>query len=121
MDELEKTPRIKARTSAVHDEMQHAICRVKEMESRFEQVAQAVSELSAALDKYTDAGESLRILDAYYGSDEWKSDYAADEKGLFPKNLKRGVLSEDAVWNVLSDCRELNDRMQEMVGGCVKD
>ena len=63
-------------TSAVNDEIQHAICRVEEMESQFEQLAQAVSELSAALDKYADAGDSLKVLDAYYGSDEWKSDFA---------------------------------------------
>ena len=121
MDELEKKLSFKARTSAVNDEIQHAICRVEEMESRFEQLAQVVSELSAALDKYADAGDSLKVLDAYYGSDEWKSDFAADEKGLFPKDLKRGVLSEDAVWNLLSDYRELNERMQEMVGDNVKD
>jgi hypothetical protein len=121
MDELKKASSTKARTSAVNDEIQHAICRVEEVESQFEQLAQAVSELSAALDKYADAGESLKVLDAYYGSDEWKSDFAADEKGLFPKDLKRGVLSEDAVWNLLSDYRELNERMQEMVGDNVKD
>ena len=121
MDELEKKLSSKARTSAVNDEIQHAICRVEEMESRFEKLAQAVSELSAALDKYADAGDSLKVLDAYYGSDEWKSDFAADEKGLFPKDLKRGVLSEDAVWNLLSDYRELNERMQEMVEDNVKD
>ena len=121
MDELEKKLSSKAQTSAVNDEIQHAICRVEEMESRFEKLAQIVSELSAALDKYADAGDSLKVLDAYYGSDEWKSDFAADEKGLFPKDLKRGVLSEDAVWNLLSDYRELKERMQEMVGDNVKD
>ena len=121
MDELERISSTKTRTSAVDDEIQHAICRVEEMESRFEKLAQTVSELSAALDKYADAGESLIVLDAYYGSDEWKSDFAADEKGLFPKDLKRGVLSEDAVWNLLSDYRELKERMQEMVGDNVKD
>ena len=121
MDELEKKSSAKVRTSAVNDKIQDAICRVKEMESRFEQLSQVVSELSAALDKYADAGESLKALDAYYGSDEWKSDFTADEKGLFPKELKRGVLSEDAVWNLLSDYRELNERMQGMVGDNVKD
>jgi hypothetical protein len=121
MDELEKMSSAKARTSAVDNEIQDAICRVEEMESRFEQLAQVVSELSAALDKYADAGESLKVLDAYYGSDEWQSDFATDEKGLFPKDLKRGVLSEDAVWNLLSDYRDLKERMQEMVGDNVKD
>ena len=46
--------------------------------------------------------EAIRILSEYYGSDEWKRDFADDEAGLLPKNLKRGVLSEDGIWNVLS-------------------
>ena len=42
-------------------------------------------------------------LEAYYGSDEWKADYAADEAGLLPKELKRGVLSEDGLYDLLED------------------
>ena len=46
--------------------------------------------------------EATRILAEYYGSDEWKQDFADDEAGLLPKDLKRGVLSEDGIWTVLS-------------------
>ena len=46
--------------------------------------------------------EATRILAEYYGSDEWKQDFADDEAGLLPKDLKRGVLSEDGICNVLS-------------------
>ena len=45
--------------------------------------------------------EATRILTEYYDSDEWKQDFADDEAGLLPKNLKRGVLSEDGIWNLL--------------------
>lgn len=43
----------------------------------------------------------LRELSDYYGSDAWKRDLAAEEAGLLPQNLKRGVLSEDGIWNLL--------------------
>ena len=46
--------------------------------------------------------EAIRILSEYYASDQWKQDFADDEAGLLPKDLKRGVLSEDGIWNVLS-------------------
>ena len=36
--------------------------------------------------------EQIRELELYYGSTEWKQDYAADEAGLLPPDLKRGVL-----------------------------
>ena len=40
----------------------------------------------------------LSELSAYYRSDAWKRDFAADEAGLLPKDLKRGVLSEDGIY-----------------------
>ena len=69
-------------------------------------------EMSAALDKYEAVLEDIKALDAYYGSEEWKQDYADDEAGLLPDNLKRGVLSEDGIWNLLSDAHELDERLK---------
>ena len=45
----------------------------------------------------------LGELSAYYISDAWKRDFAADEAGLLPKDLKRGVLSEDGIYNLLEE------------------
>ena len=45
--------------------------------------------------------ELLGKLSDYYGSPAWKRDLAADEAGLLPKELKRGVLSEDGIYNLL--------------------
>lgn len=40
-------------------------------------------------------------LASYYNSAAWKQDFAADEAGLLPTRLKRGVLSEDGVYDLL--------------------
>ena len=48
----------------------------------------------------------FRELEAYYGSDDWKADFAADEAGRLPAGMKRGVLSEDGIYNVLERRRE---------------
>ncbi len=45
--------------------------------------------------------ELLGQLSDYYGSPAWKRDFAADEAGLLPKELKRGVLSEDGICDLL--------------------
>ena len=37
----------------------------------------------------------------YHGSKQWRKDFEADEQGLYPEDLKRGVLSEDGVYNLL--------------------
>ena len=86
--------------------------RIKQMELRLERSAAAVMELSAALDKYEAVQEDIKVLEEYYGSNEWKQDFADDEAGLLPADLKRGVLSEDGIWNLLSDACELNRRIQ---------
>ena len=81
--------------------------RIKQMELRMERAAKAVMELSAALDNYEAVQDDIAALEQYYGSEEWKQDFAADEAGLLPADLKRDVLSEDGIWNLLSDVREL--------------
>ena len=50
--------------------------------------------------------EKLRLLDAYYTSGEWREDYEADERGELPPDLKRGVLSQDALYNLLESVDE---------------
>ena len=89
--------------------------RIKKMECCLNRAYQAVIRLSAALDEYVGVQDALCQLNDYYGSDQWKHDFAADSSGLLPQDLKRGVLSEDAVWNLLEDVRDLKERMQEMV------
>ena len=42
-------------------------------------------------------------LERYYVSPRWMADFQADEAGKLPFDLKRGVLSEDAVDSFLSD------------------
>ena len=65
---------------------------------------QAAQMLEAEKDADTPSpalAELRRQLTEYYGSDAWKRDFAADETGLLPEKLHRGVLSEDGLWNLL--------------------
>ena len=90
--------------------------RIEDMELRLDRASAAVMDLSATLDKYEAALEDIAKLDEYYNGNEWRQDFADDEAGLLPTGLKRGVLSEDAVWNLLSDHRDLKVRMQKLTG-----
>ena len=47
--------------------------------------------------------EKLRLLEAYYTSGEWREDYEADEREELPPDLKRGVLSQDALYDLLEE------------------
>ena len=83
-------------------ETMQQIERIRYMEQLLDFVTEARKEQNISQDKQERIQEAIRILSEYYGSDEWKQDFADDEAGLLPKNLKRGVLSEDGIWNVLS-------------------
>ena len=80
--------------------------------SREERIAfyeQIFDQLSAA-DPETDLSDEMkrqyRLLEEYYTSGEWRGDYEADEAGLLPPDLKRGVLSQDGVYNLLEHFKE---------------
>ena len=88
--------------------------RIRQMERHLVRAASALKRLSSALDKYEEAKADIAALASYYGSDEWKQDYAADEAGLLPKDLKRGVLSEDGIWNLLEDNKELQKKIRNI-------
>ena len=95
--------------------LMNQIDRIKTMEHHMDRASRAVMQLSTALDDYAEAQKSLRELEDYYGSDDWKQDFADDEAGLLPQGLRRGVLSEDGIWNLLEDSRSLNTRIKELI------
>ena len=86
------------------------IARIRHMEQLFDLAKEAMEEVMMSLETYEKAQEAIAVLSEYYGSKEWKQDYADDEASLLPKDLKRGVLSEDGIWNLLSDWQEVKTR-----------
>lgn len=48
--------------------------------------------------------EKYEQLLAYYSSPLWLSDYELDSQNKLPSDLKRGVLSQDGVYNLILDC-----------------
>ena len=82
--------------------------RIKRMEQCFDKVLAAIKDGSA--DSLKAVKDDIVELSKYYGSESWKKDFAADEAGLLPQDLKRGVLSEDGIWNLLADYEEHIDR-----------
>ena len=89
--------------------------KIKYMEQNLNEAAIALATLERALEGYESIQGQLQELSAYYGSPEWFRDYDDDCAGKLPADLKRGVLSEDAVYNLLADNRSLLCRMEKMV------
>ena len=74
-----------------------------------------LADLAKALEQYAEAREGLRKLEKYLGSAQWRKDFEADEAGELPEDLPRGVLSEDGIYNLLEENRELLETMTELV------
>lgn len=89
--------------------------RIMEMEICLDASEKAIQELSEALSAFEAVQPQYRKLSDYYGSDQWMQDYADDEAGKLPRDLKRGVLSEDAVYDLITENRELLVRMLRLV------
>ena len=81
--------------------------RIERMEERLNALRALTDQCADAAEALCAAREDLRRLRDYYGSETWFSDRAADEAGRLPEDLRRGVLTEDAVYDLLGDCRGL--------------
>lgn len=67
--------------------------------------------LEPLLEAFEKHQEEYRQLIAYYDSPQFLADYEASNSSSFPKEIKCGVLSEDAVFNLLGDNRRIAERM----------
>lgn len=95
--------------------------RIRHYEQLLDAVAPVLKELETALDRFDGVQEAVQELSAYYGSDEWHDDLAEDEAGRLPADLKRGVLSEDGIYDVLSDHYALTVRLLDTVSAILKN
>lgn len=95
--------------------------RIKHFESLLDGVAPVLENLEDALDAFDGIQDDVKELSAYYESDEWRDDFEADEAGKLPTDLKRGVLSEDGLYDVLSDHYALTVRLLDTVSTILKN
>ena len=81
----------------------------------FEKLQESIGKLQEALEVYEDNLENYLKLTDYYGSALWRKDLDADTSGKLPADLKRGVLSEDAVYDLITDTREIRVQMVKIL------
>ena len=101
----------------IFDRIEEAKIRIPDYEivnryrAKKSQFRKRLAALEKKIEEYEAFQSEIRKLEAYYTSQQWKDDYAMDEAGTFPEKLKRGVLSQDGIWNLLERNRELTRRL----------
>ena len=76
------------------------------METYLNTLINAVESRPESVFENNELHEMLIKLTEYYESPLWMEDYESDERGELPKELKRGVLSEDGVFYLLERIEE---------------
>lgn len=71
------------------------------MEENLDIAKKALEDFEKSLENFLAVQKNIKELSDYYFSRQWMADYDADSRGEIPQNLKRGVLSEDAAYNLI--------------------
>lgn len=93
--------------------------RVSQMEAALVRLNDAIATVESALDTYEQMWDDYHALDKYYSGKAWWEDLEADNQGLLPEDLPRGVLSEDSLYDALGDAEALRQRLKAIAqSGC---
>ena len=87
--------------------------RIKQMEEKLDKVTPKINNFEKALNDLNSAFDDIKALSDYYNKD-WKADYEADEEGKIPKDLKRGVLSQDTLYDLFGKLSEMKEDITQL-------
>lgn len=88
--------------------------RISDMEKLFDEVLEAQDSIEKEIENYKNIQEKVQRLEKYYSSKQWKDDFAADERGEIPFSIKRVVLSEDGIYDLLERNKEIMDMLDSL-------
>lgn len=89
--------------------------RVARNSSKFKRAEEAIKEAEIGVDMLLDAWDDICSLSEYMDSGQWKEDFEADERGEISKEIDRGVLSEDGLYNALYRFQDVLAQMSLIV------
>lgn len=93
--------------------MEKNIKRINKMEEILVKQEKFVKKFGKLLDEYKENFLEFEELERYYYSDEYMEDLELDEEGKL-EDISRGVLSEDSVYDLISDYYNIGINMLEL-------
>lgn len=74
---------------------------IKIMEEYYDTLRAALLE-KKSFDNFNEEEKAMLVcLTEYYEGGQWLKDYEADEQGLIPSDVKRGILAQDTLYDFL--------------------
>lgn len=81
--------------------------RINLMSEAYERLGRLTAVLGENTEELEAAASDIDSLKNYMSSGQWIKDFEADEKGKIGPEVNRSVLSEDGLYNLLSDLDDL--------------
>ena len=94
---------------------------IEEMEKLFDESLDVIKQMEKTFKKFNNIQKKIDKLEDYYFSKQWLKDYEDDENNKLPKDLKRGVLSQDGLYNLINDNDEIIKKMNRLLKNYSKD
>ena len=79
------------------------IIRIQKMEEYLDCILEKKKDDFWNIQEDIEAQKMLRELIDYYESGQWLADYEYDERGKLPKDLKRGILAQDTLYDLFCE------------------
>ena len=98
-----------------NEELEHVVERVEHLEKIFDEVQNAFKNDPKFFENKK-MHVKISLLTQYLESGQWLRDFSLDEKGELPKDLKRGILSEDGLYNLIADIEQAKRKKSGLIG-----
>lgn len=96
------------------------IKRINEMEESLNISKKIIKQFEENLEEYKKVQKHIKKISKYYGSKNWYKDFD-DYNNKKIKNIKAGVLSEDGIYNVIMDNKEIAEDLNKLSKKILKE
>ena len=96
------------------------ITRINKYEHILNESKNILNKIDKYLCDYDNIQKEIKELNKYYGSESWYQDVISLDMKLLPKDIKVGILSEDAIYNLLMNNKEIAIKMLELATEVLK-
>lgn len=99
------------------EKYQHII----QMEEILDKHTEILEKLNKVLNEFVENQAEYNKVKEYYISEQFREDLDKSNRGEFPKDLKCGVLSEDAIFDMIGDNYQTAIYMLEVATKVIKE
>ncbi|WP_073997709.1 DUF4298 domain-containing protein [Anaerococcus urinomassiliensis] len=87
----------------------------------YEDHKELIENLAKSLEEFKDHQKELNKLEKYYYSEEFMKDYDASNKGEIPDDIIQGILTEDAIYDLLGDNYFMAKDLLDLANDIIQD